>query len=543
MARNGLRHFRSDDDTQFMSIFVGIGHHFFSIYLDHNESIGARDWDDVVEFHVVDLPPVVSPAKPISLDEEEGVVYNPHVPLSVVYVIEEEVRAREGMRTRSSKSNVKEQEISREREGVKTRSRHKNVREEDDDQDADFNIHDSDYEISDADDDLFANHVDEDEGEVKKHSVHGKGKLEEEEDESESDDLWAPDLEDEKVKIRFKTFRDEYLKDPKFKVGQMFETLEMIRKEIREYSCLQRRAIKMIINDKRRLCAKCADGCPFYLWASYYKSREAWMIKKFNEKHTCSRKFKVSAFTANFVADKYLESFRADQDMNLENFSRVVQKQWHMTRGIDPNDCIFPIAIADVEVEDTTKWTWFLQTLKNDLGIVNTAPWTLMSDKQKGLINVVKDQFLESEHRFCVRHMWQNFQQVFRSDALKNALWTIARSSTIAKYERSMEYMKALNPDAHAWLDKLDPKTWVGAFQSGLPKCDILLNNNCEVFNKYILEAREFPVLSMFDRIKKQMMTRHYSKGKEAGVMTGIITPNIKKKLDKKHRVGKQQLC
>jgi hypothetical protein len=44
--------------------------------------------------------------------------------------------------------------------------------------------------------------------------------------------------------------------------------------------------------------------------------------------------------------------------------------------------------------------------------------------------------------------------------------------------------MKALNPNAHAWLDNLDPNTWVRAFQSDLAKCDILLNNNCEVFNK-----------------------------------------------------------
>ena len=53
--------------------------------------------------------------------------------------------------------------------------------------------------------------------------------------------------------------------------------------------------------------------------------------------------------------------------------------------GIDPNDCIFPIAIASVEVEDTSTWTWFLETLKNDLGIINTTPWTIMSDKQKVL--------------------------------------------------------------------------------------------------------------------------------------------------------------
>ncbi|KAM0868989.1 hypothetical protein ACQ4PT_040953 [Festuca glaucescens] len=267
MARNGRREIRSDDDTQFMSTFVGIGHHFFSIYLDHDDSIRARDWDDVVEFPMVDLPPVVSPAKPLSLDDEEGEVEDAPVPLSVIYdteeeevraregmrsrssksnVREEEVRAMEGMRTRSSKSNVREQEVVREREGMRTRSSQNNVREqeevaegdedanigEEDDQDADFNMHDSDYEISD-DDDLFANHVDEDEGEVKKQSVHGKEKMEEEDD-SEPDDLWAPDSEDEKVKIRFKTFREEDLKDPKFTVGQMFETVDMLRKSIRE---------------------------------------------------------------------------------------------------------------------------------------------------------------------------------------------------------------------------------------------------------------------------------------------------------------------
>ena len=51
--------------------------------------------------------------------------------------------------------------------------------------------------------------------------------------------------------------------------------------------------------------------------------------------------------------------------------------------GIDPNDCIFPIAMGMVEVESTYSWEWFLTTLKNDLNIINTSPFTIMSDKQK----------------------------------------------------------------------------------------------------------------------------------------------------------------
>jgi hypothetical protein len=51
--------------------------------------------------------------------------------------------------------------------------------------------------------------------------------------------------------------------------------------------------------------------------------------------------------------------------------------------GIDPNDCIYPIAFGLVEVECTSSWEWFLTNLKDDLNITNTAPWTIMSDKQK----------------------------------------------------------------------------------------------------------------------------------------------------------------
>jgi hypothetical protein len=49
--------------------------------------------------------------------------------------------------------------------------------------------------------------------------------------------------------------------------------------------------------------------------------------------------------------------------------------------GVDPNDCIYPIAMAVVEVESLATWKWFLQTLVEDLGIDNTSPWTIMTDK------------------------------------------------------------------------------------------------------------------------------------------------------------------
>ena len=140
--------------------------------------------------------------------------------------------------------------------------------------------------------------------------------------------------------------------------------------------------------------------------------------------------------------------------------------------------------------------------------------------------------FPESEHRFCVRHLYSNFQQHFKGENLKNQLWACARSTTVVRWNENMDKMKVLDQKAFEWLEKMPPNTWVRAFFSTYCKCDILLNNSCEVFNKYILDAREMPVLSMLEQIKTQLMTRYYKKEQEVGdLWEGPICPKIKRKL------------
>ncbi|KAK8590295.1 hypothetical protein V6N13_057189 [Hibiscus sabdariffa] len=104
--------------------------------------------------------------------------------------------------------------------------------------------------------------------------------------------------------------------------------------------------------------------------------------------------------------------------------------------GIDANDSIYPIAFAVVDSENQSSWNWFLEILGNDLEINNSNSFTFMTDRQKGLMEAVLEQFPYSEHRTCVRHLYSNSKtNGFTGKTLKDQLWKAAR----ATYEREFQ--------------------------------------------------------------------------------------------------------
>ena len=100
--------------------------------------------------------------------------------------------------------------------------------------------------------------------------------------------------------------------------------------------------------------------------------------------------------------------------------------------SVDSNNSIFPIAYAVVESECFSSWLWFLELLAEDLQIQHGHHITWISDRQKGLIDAVKNVFGESApHRFCVRHLHNNFKTMHKGLLLKQTLWKAARASTV----------------------------------------------------------------------------------------------------------------
>lgn len=96
--------------------------------------------------------------------------------------------------------------------------------------------------------------------------------------------------------------------------------------------------------------------------------------------------------------------------------------------------------------------------LSEDLAMENWPFVTFISDRQKGSINVIADLFPEAEHRFCVRHMYQNyFRSDFKGMELKDYLWGTAKSSHLASFKYWMAKIESAKKEAHGWLIKKSP--------------------------------------------------------------------------------------
>ncbi|XP_019150966.1 PREDICTED: uncharacterized protein LOC109147763 [Ipomoea nil] len=203
--------------------------------------------------------------------------------------------------------------------------------------------------------------------------------------------------------------------------------------------------------------------------------------------------------------------------------------------GIDANESLFPIAYAVVEGENKDFWTWFLQFLKKDLklGPLVQSQYTLMLDKQKGLIQACESTLQGVRHRFCVRHLHNNMRVAgFTANAIKDALWKAARATTVNNFSTALLELRKLDENAYVWLGDKHPSEWSRSHFNTAANCDILVNNISESFNAMILTARESPVINCLEIIRKKIMLRLFESRTKVDEWTGVLCPSIVKKID-----------
>jgi len=196
--------------------------------------------------------------------------------------------------------------------------------------------------------------------------------------------------------------------------------------------------------------------------------------------------------------------------------------------AIDARGCLFPLAHAVVDAENYENWYWFLQLLltvvqSHALQSLIDKALVLLSDRQKGLLQAVGLIFPGCPHGYCLKHLEQNFHKEFKNLKLLLFLWKAASSTTQPEFDKALEDMRTINPNAVTWLlEHAKVEHWVELYFPG-HRYSHFTSNIVESLNSWLLDAREKPILAMFEQIRHKLMgwftERHTLEDKTLGLL------------------------
>ncbi|XP_062118683.1 uncharacterized protein LOC133832340 [Humulus lupulus] len=133
----------------------------------------------------------------------------------------------------------------------------------------------------------------------------------------------------------------------------------------------------------------------------------------------------------------------------------------------------------------------------------NGQPWCIMSDRQKGLIEVVS-HVPDNHHRYCCFHIENNMVKEYGTSDLKNMFWAAAGIGNFQTFQRIMDQIKEFNKDAYKWVTDIDAKHWPMSCFDTTSKVENMTNNHVESFNDWIDEIRFKPPIEMLEGLRIQ---------------------------------------
>ena len=208
--------------------------------------------------------------------------------------------------------------------------------------------------------------------------------------------------------------------------------------------------------------------------------------------------------------------------------------------GRDANNQIYPLAWAVVHKENTDTWVWFLQKLKKDLKLGNGDGFTLVSDRQKGLLIAVDEELPSIEHRMCARHIYGNLRKIYpNKPQMKKLFWSVVESHNEADYKESMKELEDYDKEVYDTLMARNPETCSRAFFTTTCCCEDALNNNSESYNKTLEKARAMPLVEMLETMRRLAMRRIDLRKKKIQKHKGKFSLKVSKMIESETRFRK----
>eukprot|EP00257_Ricinus_communis_P026965 XP_025014379.1 uncharacterized protein LOC112535866 [Ricinus communis] len=360
--------------------------------------------------------------------------------------------------------------------------------------------------------------------------------------------------------------------NPSFKIGMLFNSFKQFKDAVKSLSIKSRNQVIFGPNTGQ----KCKKRCQFFIWAYLLnsnkqkcRSSQPISLTTVQERHTIGSELipswaiqwiiqavkedcgvevsKLKAWRARNVALRFINGDETKQLSSLHDYKlELLRSNPGSTIVFGLNEGVFnSMYVCFAALREGFKFCrpfissdgcWlkgvFGGQLLTTVGLdANDCIYSVVW--QKGLIPAIEELFPNSEHRFYVKHVHNNFRKKFNSLGLKELVWNATRASYVQIFQRIMEKFASASHQGHNYMNSISSHHWSRSHFRTDAKCDMLLNNLCECFNNFILNARSKVVIAMNDVIRTKLMKRIHKNRDAMKRVASAYCPKILKELEK----------
>ena len=196
----------------------------------------------------------------------------------------------------------------------------------------------------------------------------------------------------------------------------------------------------------------------------------------------------------------------------------------------DGNNTIMVIAFGIVAIESSESWRWFLSHLKQHIPSIDRDGVTIVSDRDKGIMDALPLVFPRCSFSWCCQHLAQNVQRKQGAGGVGSAkmFWMIARSTTPEEYAERLLALKEANVKAYNYVLLLPKERYCNALFPS-PRFGNMTSNLVEAINGAFRNIRCRPIVHLIEGIWEWMAKKRYDRSTME--TTTILTPNAFKYL------------
>lgn len=197
----------------------------------------------------------------------------------------------------------------------------------------------------------------------------------------------------------------------------------------------------------------------------------------------------------------------------------------------DDKGVILAYAIGPTESHEY--WKLFISSLAVGLDLTNKENLVVISDREKGLAQAVREEVPNASHSFCVFHIEKNIKSRFKTDTA-GLIWKMAKAQNLNDFNLHMDQLRILKgAPVYNFLNQIDPRFWARPFFP-VPRFGHCTSNISESINASL--GDEIRKMNSFDIMRNiaQKISDNYSLNFERySAFIGLYPLKISKKIEK----------